>query len=206
MEGIENGVIKMEEGRREDIQVFERNSDSQFARQMKQARQPAKLTSSARLNEAQLERPNATCPDFDVASLRCAFVERELGSVPPALALCRLHRRRHQRMSFPLLSAVSPRTIPPRVNHPTGDQRAKTHRGLPPEQEQLLGCRELLRVHLHFGLDRRSLWHSDGRVNDAGFEEDERNRCNAAAVGFERTVAPRVFPFEAAVHRGKRSG
>lgn len=83
------------------------------------------------------------------------------------------------------------------------------HRRLPPEEQQLLCCRELGRVDVDLGRAVPSLERvkingcvgirRDWRLRYARLERDQRNGRDAAPVGLHRAVAPLVVALKAAV-------
>lgn len=152
------------------------------------------------LDETQLEGPHSTCPDLDVASLRCSLVERELSRIPPTLAL----QVRRPLSVFPL-SCVQRAAHPPK-QWTTQRDDWETYGGLSPEQEQFLSSGELLRVDFDGRLLSDSRRQCNGRMDDPSLEEYEGDRSDAAAVRFERAVAPGVIPFKATAANETRAG
>jgi hypothetical protein len=119
--------------------------------------------------QTELERPHAARPEL---RRRGRLAELDLDAVPPALAL----------------RAVSPAP-------PTSRKRKQAHRGLAPEEEELLRGRHLRVVDGDGPV---------GGVRDPRLEEDERDRRDAAARGLDRAEAPLVVAVEPAALRQRQ--
>lgn len=82
--------------------------------------------------------------------------------------------------------------------------RARTHRRLPPEQQKLLRSSKLGSIDRHAGFGAVRVGgngrnRTRRRMSDARLEQHEGDRSDAASIRLDGTVAPFVFPVEAAV-------